>query len=111
MTGESTAKIVGVTLGVCLVCSILVSTAAVSLKTIQDENFILSTTEPSTSATVMPAKVIWKSTNINVGMLPETLSTPIPFRNRFSSPPTIPDLSGPKARLYPHIIHIRLARQ
>ena len=38
MRGESTAKIVGVTLGVCLVCSVLVSAAAVFLKPIQDEN-------------------------------------------------------------------------
>lgn len=38
MSADSTKKTIIVALGVCLVCSILVSTAAVSLKGIQDEN-------------------------------------------------------------------------
>jgi Na+-transporting NADH:ubiquinone oxidoreductase subunit C len=38
MSNDSTSKTIIVTLGVCLVCSILVSTAAVTLKNIQDEN-------------------------------------------------------------------------
>ncbi len=38
MSTESTKKIIGVVLGVCMVCSILVSTAAVVLKTRQEEN-------------------------------------------------------------------------
>ena len=37
-------------------------------KTITAENFIRSTTEPSTSATVIAAKVIWKQTNTYSGM-------------------------------------------
>jgi Na+-transporting NADH:ubiquinone oxidoreductase subunit C len=38
MSADSTRKTIIVALGVCLVCSILVSTAAVALKGIQDEN-------------------------------------------------------------------------
>ena len=38
MSADSTRKTITVALGVCLVCSILVSTAAVSLKGIQNEN-------------------------------------------------------------------------
>ncbi len=38
MSNDSTKKTLGVALGVCLVCSVLVSTAAVSLKPIQTEN-------------------------------------------------------------------------
>ena len=38
MSADSTKKTIVVALGVCLVCSILVSTAAVGLKGIQDEN-------------------------------------------------------------------------
>ncbi|NQT25380.1 Na(+)-translocating NADH-quinone reductase subunit C [candidate division KSB1 bacterium] len=38
MSNDSTKKTITVALGVCLVCSILVSTAAVSLKSIQDRN-------------------------------------------------------------------------
>ena len=38
MSAESKQKIIGVALGVCIVCSILVSTAAVSLNAIQQRN-------------------------------------------------------------------------
>ena len=38
MPAESIWKTIGVALGVCIVCSILVSTAAVTLKPKQDEN-------------------------------------------------------------------------
>jgi len=38
MSNDSTKKTIQVALGVCLVCSVLVSTAAVELKPIQDEN-------------------------------------------------------------------------
>jgi Na+-transporting NADH:ubiquinone oxidoreductase subunit C len=38
MSAESTKKIIGVALGVCVICSILVSTAAVTLKSIQENN-------------------------------------------------------------------------
>jgi Na+-transporting NADH:ubiquinone oxidoreductase subunit C len=38
MSNESTKKTIGVALGVCFVCSILVSTAAVTLKSIQEAN-------------------------------------------------------------------------
>lgn len=38
MSAESTKKIMGVALGVCIVCSILVSSAAVALKSRQEEN-------------------------------------------------------------------------
>ena len=38
MSAESKQKIIGVALGVCIVCSILVSTAAVSLNAIQQKN-------------------------------------------------------------------------
>ena len=38
MSAESTKKIIGVALGVCIICSILVSTAAVSLNSIQESN-------------------------------------------------------------------------
>jgi Na+-transporting NADH:ubiquinone oxidoreductase subunit C len=38
MSAESTKKIIGVALGVCIVCSILVSSAAVALKSHQEEN-------------------------------------------------------------------------
>lgn len=38
MSNDSTKKTITVALGVCLVCSVLVSTAAVSLKAIQDKN-------------------------------------------------------------------------
>ncbi len=38
MSAESTKKIIGVALGVCIVCSILVSSAAVALKSRQEEN-------------------------------------------------------------------------
>ena len=38
MTNDSTKKTLGVALGVCLVCSILVSTTAVTLKSFQKEN-------------------------------------------------------------------------
>jgi Na+-transporting NADH:ubiquinone oxidoreductase subunit C len=38
MSSDSTGKTIGVALGLCVVCSVLVSTAAVKLKPIQDEN-------------------------------------------------------------------------
>ncbi len=38
MKNESTAKILGVALGVCLVCAVLVSTTAVTLKPVQEQN-------------------------------------------------------------------------
>ena len=38
MSNDSTKKTIAVALGVCLVCSVLVSTAAVTLKSIQDRN-------------------------------------------------------------------------
>jgi len=38
MSHDSTKKTIGVALGVCLVCSILVSSTAVSLGPIQEEN-------------------------------------------------------------------------
>lgn len=38
MSNDSTKKTITVALGVCLVCSVLVSTAAVTLKSIQDQN-------------------------------------------------------------------------
>ena len=38
MSNDSTKKTIQVALGVCLVCSVLVSIAAVELKPIQDEN-------------------------------------------------------------------------
>ena len=38
MSSDSTTKTLGVALGLCVACSVLVSTAAVKLKPIQDEN-------------------------------------------------------------------------
>jgi len=38
---------------------------------IHEENFILSTAEPRIIATLIQAKVIWKSTKMRVGMVPD----------------------------------------
>jgi hypothetical protein len=67
------------------------------VKTIHEENFMRSTMEPSTRATVMPAKVIWKRANTKVGMLPDRLFTPMPAMNKCSKPPMMPPWLDPKA--------------
>ena len=41
-----------------------------TVNTIQEENFMRSTIDPSTRATVMQAKVIWNSANTLAGMVP-----------------------------------------
>ena len=69
------------------------------VKTIHEENFMRSTMEPSTRATVMPAKVIWKRANTKVGMLPDRLFTPMPAMNKCSKPPMMPPWLDPKARV------------
>ena len=81
------------------------------VKTIHEENFIRSTMEPSIRATVMPAKVIWNRAKTKVGIVPDRLFTPMPPMKKWSKPPIIPPWLEPKARVYPHIIQMTLARQ
>ena len=73
------------------------------------ENFIRSTTDPSTSAAVIAAKVIWKQTKTYSGIstpavnVADWLAGVTPARNALPSPEmkldAPPDTSGPKARL------------
>ncbi len=79
--------------------------------TSQAENFIRSTADPRMMATEMPANVIWNTTNIRVGMVPDTLDTSMPARNRWLRLPIRGLALSPNAREYPHPTHTRPARQ
>ena len=52
------------------------------------ENFMRSANAPAIKAGVIIANVNWKVTKTVSGIVPESESTPIPFRNMVPSPPT-----------------------
>ena len=53
------------------------------------ENLILSANPPTISAGVSAAKVNWKVTKTNSGIVPDTVSGVIPFKNAAPKPPAI----------------------
>ena len=63
-------------------------------KTMTAENFMRSTTDPSTSATVIAAKVIWKATKTISGIttprlkVSTTVEGSTPFSSALEKPPT-----------------------
>ena len=81
------------------------------VNTIQEENFIRSTTDPKTMAMLIQAKVIWKSTNRMVGIVPDTEWMSMPLRKRCFKLPINRFGLSPKAREYPQPTQTMLARQ
>ena len=66
------------------------------------ENFMRSAKAPVMSAGVMTANIIWKSMKAWCGMVAAYAglgSAPTPRSPTHSSPPMMPPLSGPNARL------------
>ena len=66
------------------------------------ENFFRSAKAPVMRAGVMTANIIWKSMKAWWGMVAAYVgfgSAPTPRSPTHSSPPMIPPLSGPKAKL------------
>ena len=58
------------------------------IKITKAEKFIRSATAPQIKAAVIMAKVNWKTTKTDSGIVPLNDSTPTSFRNRLEKPPT-----------------------
>ena len=93
-----------------LVC--LLKVIHTGIKASHAENFILSTTAPDISATVMAANVIWNTAYNPVGIVgayvEREFDSITPPNNGLANVPMNPQISAPNAKSYPYTNQIIL---